>query len=362
MTSPELEKLRVEISRINSELLQLLSTRAELAERVGRLKENKRLDMYDPVREAEQVAVLIEANPGPFSDPTVKRIFTEIFRASLDLMYGNREKDLRVSRVVQREDTTIEIGDLTIGAEPQLIAGPCAVESEEQMEQVAAHLASRGVKLLRGGAHKPRTSPYSFQGVGDQGYQWLAAAARRHGMVSVSEVMDEKGVEAAAPHIDILQIGARNMSNFRLLEAARHAGKPVLLKRGIAATYEELLLAAEYLIVGTDKIILCERGIRTFENWTRNTLDISAVPILRNASHLPVCVDISHAAGRKDILVSLARAALAAGANMIMCEVHPAPDFALSDAQQQLDFAEFDQLCRALGDLCPQCCDLGKIT
>jgi 3-deoxy-7-phosphoheptulonate synthase / chorismate mutase len=360
MTSPELEKLRQQISQVNHDLLKLLAHRGELVEKVGRLKETKRLDMFDPVRESEQLAELVAANPGPFSGATVKRLFTEIFRASLDLMYGNREKALRVSRRLHNEDTVFLAGPATVGAEPVLVAGPCSVESEEQLELVAAHLASRGVKLLRGGAHKPRTSPYSFQGVGDKGYVWLAEAAARHGMASVSEVMDEKGVEAAAPYIDILQIGARNMANFRLLEALRDVGKPVLLKRGMAATYEELLLAAEYLIAGTPNIILCERGIRTYEPWTRNTLDIAAVPILRGASHLPVCVDVSHAAGRKDILPTLTRAALAAGANMVMLEVHPTPDLALSDSGQQLNFDEFDALCEAIDDLCPLCSGQGK--
>ncbi|MDP8224182.1 MAG: bifunctional 3-deoxy-7-phosphoheptulonate synthase/chorismate mutase [Candidatus Lernaella stagnicola] len=362
MTSPELEKLRFEINKVNAELLRLLARRGTLVEEIGRLKQTKRIDMYDPVREAEQLGAIVEQNPGPFSDATIKHLFTEIFRASLDLMYGNREKGLRVSRAFRREDTVFEVGGVTIGGEAQLIAGPCSVESEDQLMRTAAHVASRGVRLLRGGAHKPRTSPYSFQGIGDEGYRWMAKAAKTYGMVSVSEVMDEAGVAAAAPHIDILQIGARNMANFRLLEAVREVGKPVLLKRGIAATYEELLFAAEYLIAGTDKIILCERGIRTFETWTRNTLDIAAVPILRGASHLPVCVDVSHAAGRKDILAPLARAALASGANLVMCEVHPAPDFALSDSHQQLDFDQFDDLCREIAALCPACCDSGKIT
>lgn len=355
MSQKNLAELREEISALNRELLQLLGQRGELVVEIGRLKENNALEMYDPEREAAQLVALVAENPGPFSDATIKRLFTEIFRASLDLQAGRRDRGLRVSRTFRDTDTVFEVGGVTIGAQPLLVAGPCSVESEKQLEVTAAHLASRGVKILRGGAHKPRTNPYSFQGIGDEGYRWLGETAHRHGMLCVSEVMDEKGVAAAAQWVDILQIGARNMANFRLLEAARDAGKPVLLKRGMAATYEELLLAAEYLIAGTDRIILCERGIRTFEPWTRNTLDISAVPILRGASHLPVCVDVSHAAGRKDILNSLARAALASGANLLMIEVHPTPDFALSDARQQLDFAQFDDMCRAIADLCPLC-------
>jgi len=355
MTEKTIAQLRARVNEINRQLLDLLAARGALVREIGQVKESKALDAFDPVREGEQLAALVAANPGPFSDATIKRLFTEIFRASLDLMTGERDRRLRVSRAARDADTVFQIGDVTVGAAPLLVAGPCSIESEAQLDATAAHLASRGVKILRGGAHKPRTSPYSFQGIGDVGYRWLGETARRHGMIAISEVMDDKAVAAAAPWVDILQIGARNMSNFRLLEAAREVGKPVLLKRGSAATYEELLLAAEYLIAGTDRIILCERGIRTFEPWTRNTLDISAVPILRGASHLPVCVDVSHAAGRKDILAALARAALAAGANLLMVEVHPAPEFALSDARQQLDFGEFDEFCRDIADLCPLC-------
>lgn len=351
MNKKKLQELRGKISDLNRQLLDLLSQRADLVMQIGKIKEKSDLDMYVPEREAEQLAALTAHNPGPFSDATIKRIFTEIFRASLDLQIGRREVKLKVSRATRGEDTVFTVGEATIGRAPLLIAGPCSVESEDQVEKVAAHLAAQGVKILRGGAHKPRTSPYSFQGVGDIGYRWLAEAAHRHGMICVSEVMDEKGLAAAVEVVDILQIGARNMSNFRLLEAVRQAGKPVLLKRGIAATYEELLLAAEYLIAGTERIILCERGIRTFEPWTRNTLDIAAVPMLRQLSHLPVCVDISHAAGRKDILKPLARAALAAGANLLMLEVHPLPECALSDSRQQLNLEEFDALHRAVADL-----------
>jgi 3-deoxy-7-phosphoheptulonate synthase/chorismate mutase len=203
------------------------------------------------------------------------------------------------------------------------------------------------VKVLRGGAEKPRTSPYAFQGLGPKGYAMLARAAKANGMVTASEVMDAASIPAAEA-IDILQIGARNMSNFRLLEAVARTGKPVLLKRGPAATVEEFLLAAEYLIAGTDRILLCERGIRTFERWTRNTLDISAIPLLRLHSHLPVLADVSHAAGRTDILAPLARAALAAGAHGIMVEVHPAPAFALSDHAQQLDLPAFAEFLKAV--------------
>lgn len=353
MSTDEMKKLRSRISQLNLELLELLNKRAELVLDLAKVKQKHHREMFDPMREAGQLEELENANPGPFSNATIKRLFTEIFRASLDLQRGERDQALRVTRAFRSEDTVFQVGETIIGRQPLIIAGPCAVESEQLVEDVARELAARGVKIMRGGAHKPRTSPYSFQGLGDLGYRLLGEAAHRHGMLCVSEVMDEKGIKAAAEHIDILQIGARNMANFRLLEVVREAGKPVLLKRGMQATYEELLLAAEYLIAGTDRIILCERGIRTFETWTRNTLDISAVPIMRSMSHLPICVDVSHAAGRTDILAPLARAALAAGAQSVMLEVHPAPAFALSDAEQQIDYKQLDVLLEKISDLLP---------
>jgi len=348
--SEEIDVLRKQIDEVNAQLLRLLSQRAELVLRVAELKRQTGLPMYDPVREAEELAEVLPRNSGPFSDATIKHLFNEFFRASLDLQRGVRDRTLRVTRAFHETDTVFTVGEVTIGAKPLVIAGPCAVESAEQIEEAAAQLARRGVRILRGGAHKPRTSPYSFQGIGDAGYRLLAEAAHRHGMICVSEVLDEAGVAAAAECVDMLQVGARNMANFRLLEVVREAHKPVLLKRGPAATYEELLLAAEYLIIGTEQIMVCERGIRTFENWTRNTLDISAVPLLRAMSHLPVAVDVSHAAGRPDILAPLARAALAAGANAIMIEVHPTPALALSDPEQQIDFAQFDKFLSAIAE------------
>lgn len=351
MKESKLRELRKQVSEVNHEILDLLSKRAELVVRIGEIKHDRSMETYDPEREAQQLSELTAVNKGPFSNSTIKNIFSEIFRASLNLLHHKREQILKVSRSFHDTDTIWEIAGVTIGATPQIIAGPCAIESERQINQVAEHLAKHGVKILRGGAHKPRTSPYSFQGLGKEGYKLLGKAAKENGMISVSEIMDENGLQEAADHIDIFQIGARNMANFKLLEAARTAGKPILLKRGIAATYEEFLLAAEYIIADMENIILCERGIRTFEPWTRNTLDISAVPILRKMSHLPVCVDISHAGGRTDIIPSLARASLACGANLVMVEVHPTPAFALSDPQQQIDLNQFDLLMEDIKDL-----------
>jgi 3-deoxy-7-phosphoheptulonate synthase/chorismate mutase len=339
----EVLKLRGRIDGINRELLDLLSERASLVEQIGQVKMHAGVEKFDPSREAEEIEAVLAHNRGPFGDAVVRRLFTEIFRASLDLMLKQEQKTLKVSRKHKRDNTVFEIRGVVFGGpEPVMVAGPCSVESEDQVRRVAAKLAELGVRVLRGGAVKPRSSPYAFQGLGAEGYRILRKVADEFNMVTVSEVMDIQSLQQADDYVDILQIGTRNMSNFRLLEAAREVGKPVLLKRGFAATYEELLLAAEYLIAGTDRIILCERGIRTFEPWTRNTLDISAVPILQMQSHLPVMVDVSHAAGRTDILVPLARAALAAGANGVMVEVHPAPAFALSDANQQLDLPGFE--------------------
>jgi 3-deoxy-7-phosphoheptulonate synthase/chorismate mutase len=217
------------------------------------------------------------------------------------------------------------------------------------MESAARGLARLGVRLLRGGTFKPRSSPYAFQGLGEVGLRILAEAARRHGMACVTEVMDTRAVALVAEYADVVQIGARNMHNYALLREVGALRKPVLLKRGFSATLDELLWSAEYVLKeGNETVILCERGIRTFETQTRNTLDISAIPIVRRTSYLPVIVDVSHAAGRTDILAPLARAALAAGANGVMVEVHPCPAVARSDSQQQLSLDEF---ARFLGEV-----------
>jgi 3-deoxy-7-phosphoheptulonate synthase/chorismate mutase len=216
------------------------------------------------------------------------------------------------------------------------------VESEDQMGRAAAGLARLGVGLIRGGAFKPRTSPYSFQGLGLRGLEILRAAADRHGMAVVTEVMDPREAETVARYTDIIQIGARNMYNYDLLREVGRCGRPVFLKRGMSASLEELMWAAEYVALsGEERIILCDRGVRTFTRETRNSLDIASVPLLRRMTALPVAVDVSHAAGRRDILVPLSRAALAAGAQLLMVEVHPNPAAARSDSTQQLSLEEF---------------------
>ncbi|MBP2018373.1 3-deoxy-7-phosphoheptulonate synthase [Symbiobacterium terraclitae] len=233
---------------------------------------------------------------------------------------------------------------------PMIIAGPCSVEDEEQILAAARAVKAAGATALRGGAFKPRTSPRSFQGLGEEGLRLLALARQETGLPVVTEVMDTAQIDLVAEYADVLQVGSRNMQNFALLKQVGRAGKPVLLKRGLSATLEEWLSAAEYITdSGNDQVILCERGIRTFETCTRNTLDLSTAIVARQRSGLPVIVDPSHAAGRRDLIPALARAALAAGLDGLMIEVHPDPDRALSDAQQQLDFAAFRGLMGELG-------------
>ena len=248
------------------------------------------------------------------------------------------------------QGTVIEIGNVRIGGpEVVVMAGPCSVESEEQIELSAALVAKAGAKVIRGGAFKPRSSPYSFQGLGEDGLKMMRAAATRHGLLVVSEVMDRSQIPLLLEYSDILQVGARNMQNFNLLRDLGFARKPVLLKRGIAATIEELLLSAEYIMSGGNyQIILCERGIRTFETATRNTMDISAIPVLKQLTHLPVMGDPSHGVGKRSLVSAMARAAVAAGADGLLIEVHHDPDHALSDGAQSLFPDQFSELMRQL--------------
>ncbi len=258
-----------------------------------------------------------------------------------------------VAREFQNEDSIIWIDDVPVGnGYFTIMAGPCAIEDREMIMETADFLSSHGVRVLRGGAFKPRTSPYSFQGLGEEGLRYMREAADTYNMKMVTEVMGVETLEMVLHYTDILQIGARNSQNFHLLKRVGEANKPVLLKRGFMNTIEELLLSAEYIAVrGNTEIILCERGIRTFETATRNTLDISAIPIVRLQSHLPIIVDPSHAAGRRDIIHSLVKAAIAVGAHGILVEVHPRPETALSDGKQSLNFSEFEELLRGVKEL-----------
>jgi 3-deoxy-7-phosphoheptulonate synthase len=251
--------------------------------------------------------------------------------------------------------TVVKIGGVSIGGEQVVVmAGPCSVESREQIDCAAEVVARAGARVIRGGAFKPRSSPYSFQGLGAEGLQMMRAAADRNGLLVVSEVMDQTQIPLVAEYSDILQVGARNMQNFNLLRELGKLRKPVLLKRGIAATIEELLLSAEYIMAGGNyDVILCERGIRTFETYTRNTMDISAIPVVQKLSHLPMMADPSHGTGRRDKVAPMARAAVAAGADGLLIEVHPDPDRALSDGAQSLRPEQFEELMGQLRMIAP---------
>ena len=257
------------------------------------------------------------------------------------------------SRHWRPQGTVVKVRNVEIGG-PRVVmmAGPCSVENRDQIEFIAEFIAKQGAQIMRGGAFKPRSSPYSFQGLGEEGLKMMREAADRHGLLVVSEVMDHTQIPLLSEYSDILQIGARNMQNFNLLREIGKLRQPILLKRGIAATIEELLLAAEYIMSGGNyEVILCERGIRTFETYTRNTMDISAIPVVKKLSHLPIIGDPSHGTGRRDQVLPMARAAVAAGADGLIIEVHPDPDRAVSDGAQTLtppQFADMMQQVRAI--------------
>jgi 3-deoxy-7-phosphoheptulonate synthase len=263
------------------------------------------------------------------------------------------------SRAFRPQGTIVKVGppgrEVPIGGqEVIMMAGPCSVESRDQIHRSAEFLSAHGARILRAGAFKPRTSPYSFQGMGEEGLRLLREAADRYGLFVVSEVMDHTLLAMMLRYVDMLQVGARNMQNYNLLREVGKVDKPVLLKRGPSATIEELLLSAEYVMAGGNyQVALCERGIRTFENYTRNTLDISAIPVVKKLSHLPIIVDPSHGTGRRDKVAPMARAAVAAGADGLLIEVHPDPNKALSDGAQSLDFPQFEELMKQLRMIAP---------
>ena len=260
-----------------------------------------------------------------------------------------------VSREVKAEDTQVNIGGITVGgARLAVVAGPCAVESREQTLTVARAVKQAGAHLLRGGAFKPRTSPYAFQGLGAEGLKLLAAAREETGLPVITEAVDVDGVDLVERYADAIQIGARNMQNFSLLRRAGKAGKPVILKRGMSATLEEFLMSAEYILAeGNYNVVLCERGVRTFSDFSRNTLDLSVVPAVKKISHLPILVDPSHGTGRREKVAPLSRAAAAVGADGVMVEVHNDPDRALSDGPQSITPDMFEALMRELRQIAP---------
>ncbi len=251
-----------------------------------------------------------------------------------------------VSREFKARDTIFKIKNVEFGGDETIImAGPCSIESKEQIMDIAQNVAQSGAKVLRGGAFKPRTSPYAFQGLGEQGLKLMREACDEYNLVMITEAMDKEQIDLISEYTDIIQVGARNMQNFTFIRALGKAKKPIFLKRGIAATIQEWLMSAEYILSGgNQKVILCERGIRTFETYTRNTMDISAIPIVQKLSHLPVFADPSHGTGLRNKVIPMARAAVAAGAHGLMVEVHNNPDKALSDGAQSLFFHQFKDL------------------
>ena len=282
-------------------------------------------------------------------------------KALIELLEGVHEV-LRISepyklasKTFKPEGSIVSVGDVRIGGDEVVVmAGPCSAESEAQVRAAAAAVKRAGAKILRGGAFKPRSSPYSFQGLGEEGLRLLRDASNAENLKLITEVMDLSQIEVIDKYTDIFQVGARNMQNFTLLRELGHARKPVLIKRGISATIEEWLLSAEYVLSGgNEDVILCERGIRTFETATRNTFDISAIPVIKKLSHLPIVADPSHGAGRRDMVAPMARAAVAAGADGLIIEVHCDPDHALSDGAQSMFPAQFDRLMAELRIIAP---------
>ncbi|WP_416826383.1 bifunctional 3-deoxy-7-phosphoheptulonate synthase/chorismate mutase [Ectobacillus polymachus] len=341
----ELDKLRDRVDEINLQLLHLLNERGKVVQKIGEQKKVHGVKRFDPVRERQVLDIIAENNEGPFETSTLQHIFKTIFKASLELQEDDHRKALLVSRKKKPENTVVDIKGVKIGDGSQtFIMGPCAVESYEQVREVAQAIKQQGLKLMRGGAFKPRTSPYDFQGLGVEGLEILRKVGDEFDLRIISEILNPNDIEMALDYVDVIQIGARNMQNFDLLKAAGRVKKPVLLKRGLSATIEEFMYAAEYIMAqGNDQIILCERGIRTYEKATRNTLDISAVPILKKETHLPVLVDVVHSTGRRDLLIPTAKAALAIGADAVMAEVHPDPAVALSDSAQQMNIPQFNE-------------------
>jgi 3-deoxy-7-phosphoheptulonate synthase / chorismate mutase len=350
MAEATLSELRIKIDWLNQQILALVQQRGEVVIEIARLKRLQGLEGYDPEREDEMLRALTP-QAGPFQSEDVREIFKTIFRVSLELQGRSRRRSLHI----HRRDLVpegVRVGGVAIGCgAPVLFAGPCSVESPEQMDTVAAFVARLpGAKILRAGTFKPRTSPYAFQGLREEGLRILRETSLRYGLATVTEVLDTSSLDVVAAHTDMLQVGARNMYNTELLKALGRLGKPVLLKRGFMATVDELLLAAEYLLAhGNQAVVLCERGIRTFETATRNTLDVAAIALLKQETSLPVIADLSHALGRRDIMLPCGRAALAAGADGLMIEVHPNPDQALSDGSQQLDLRACSELLAGLG-------------
>ncbi|HXU45839.1 MAG TPA: 3-deoxy-7-phosphoheptulonate synthase [Thermoanaerobaculia bacterium] len=329
-------------------ILMKMDATSEQVEGVVRKVQHQGLRAH-PIPGAQRTAIGITGNLGAIEGAAFESLpgVLEVIRVSHPFKL--------VSREFKPETTVVDVSGVRIGGpEIAVIAGPCSVESYEQTLRIAELVKAAGAHLLRGGAYKPRTSPYSFQGLGLEGLRILARVREATGLPIVTEALDVDVLDAVAEHADVVQIGARNMQNYTLLKRAGRCGRPVLLKRGMSSTVTELLLAAEYILdEGNPHVILCERGIRTFADHTRNTLDLAAIPAVQKISHLPIVADPSHAAGRRDKVLPLARAAIAAGADGLMVEVHDHPEDSLSDAEQALLPSEFERLMSDLRVLAP---------
>lgn len=343
-----LKNIKHEITQIDYDILKLINNRTKLVRELTKNSNAIDSDIDDVIK--KELEYIIENNKYPFQEKLVKEVFHCIMDISLRFLETYYGKDLLISsNSVESFYSINELFNLPFN-ELAIMAGPCAIENFEYLNRIARFLKEKGVKFIRGGAYKSRTSPYDFQGLGLEGLKILRDVANEYGLYSITEVTDTRDIELVKEHVNILQIGARNMYNYELLKAVGQTKHPILLKRGLSATINEFMLAAEYIVLqGNKKVIMCERGIRTYETKTRNTLDIAAIPLIKRETKLPIIVDLSHSLGRKDIINNIAYAVVAAGADGIMVEVHPHPEKALSDEKQQLNLFEFDGMLSYIG-------------
>lgn len=339
------------LNKVNTKILELLNAQTSLISDIINLddeNERKNINIYNVAKET--INYVIKSNTGPLPDELIQEIFSSIFKIIMQLEGIPEGKNLLVSASHGiRFNNLHEMFDITAKV-PIIIAGPCSIENITLLDTTAKFLKENNLKFLRGGAYKPRTYPYAFQGLREDGLKILQEVSRKYDLVSVTEVVDTRHVEKITNYVDILQVGTRNMQNYELLKEIGRSGHSVILKRGMCSTINEFILAAEYIALqGNRNIILCERGIRTFETKTRNTLDISSIPIIRKETNLSIIADLSHSLGRKDIIVPIAKSVLAAGAEGLMVEVHPQPELAFSDSKQQMNIDEFRGFLDALG-------------
>ncbi len=340
-----LKELRDKIDNIDDQLLKLIQERFEIVDEVRKYKEANNINIKDKNREKQIISRISDNYRGILSKDEVTDIFKKIIGVSNHVQERLSNIDFHYEKKHENHKTIVKVNEESIGDSFTYIFGPCSIESEEQIEEVASSIKKLGLKFIRGGAFKPRTSPYDFQGLGIDGLKMMKKIANKHGLLVVSEVMESTDLEEALEYIDVVQVGARNMQNFSFLKKLGKIDKPVLLKRGLSATIDEFLNASEYILQGgNDRVILCDRGIRTFENKTRNSLDIAGIAVIKRSTHLPVIVDISHAAGRTDIIPELAASVKALGVDGLMCEVHPDPGKALSDSSQQITPAQMENI------------------